>query len=100
MSERILPAFNKMWGVGEVLFNSMFTQALLVGITVPELTHGTTIANLGFEEVRATRWHSVVCSRVFSYPSKSMLENVLRTLSHAEKNVTGDTMLPFECLFV
>ena len=63
----------------------MFTQALLVGITVPELTHGTTIANLGFEEVRATRWHSVVCSRVLSYPSTSMLENVHRTAGHAEK---------------
>jgi citrate lyase subunit beta/citryl-CoA lyase len=36
---------------GKVLFNSMFTLALLVGMTVPELTHGTTVANLGFEEV-------------------------------------------------
>jgi acyl dehydratase len=36
---------------GRVLVNSMFTLALLVGITVHELTMGTTIANLGFEEV-------------------------------------------------
>ena len=33
------------------LFNSMFTLALLVGMSVPEATHGTTIANLGFSEV-------------------------------------------------
>jgi len=33
------------------LVNSMFTLALLVGMSVLETTHGTTIANLGFEEV-------------------------------------------------
>ena len=36
---------------GRPLVNSMFTVALLVGISVLETTHGTTIANLGFEEV-------------------------------------------------
>jgi acyl dehydratase len=33
------------------LVNSMFTLALLVGMSVLESTHGTTIANLGFDEV-------------------------------------------------
>lgn len=33
------------------LVNSMFTVSLVVGITVLESTHGTTIANLGFEEI-------------------------------------------------
>jgi len=33
------------------LVNSMFTVALLVGMSVLETTHGTTIANLGFDEV-------------------------------------------------
>merc|ERR1711967_40233 len=33
------------------LVNSMFTVALLVGVSVLETTHGTTIANLGFDEV-------------------------------------------------
>ena len=33
------------------LVNSMFTIALVVGISVLETTHGTTVANLGFEEV-------------------------------------------------
>jgi acyl dehydratase len=36
---------------GRPLINSMFTVALVVGISVLETTHGTTIANLGFEEV-------------------------------------------------
>jgi len=33
------------------LVNSMFTVSLLVGVTVLETTHGTTIANLGFDEI-------------------------------------------------
>ena len=36
---------------GRPLINSMFTIALVVGISVLETTHGTTVANLGFEEV-------------------------------------------------
>ena len=36
---------------GRPLVNSMLTLALLVGISVLETTHGTTVANLGFEEV-------------------------------------------------
>jgi acyl dehydratase len=36
---------------GRPLFNSMFTLAITVGISVPELTLGTTVANLGFSAV-------------------------------------------------
>jgi acyl dehydratase len=36
---------------GRPLVNSMFTLALLVGMSVLETTHGTTVANLGFDEV-------------------------------------------------
>jgi acyl dehydratase len=36
---------------GRPLVNSLFTLALTVGISVPELTLGTTIANLGFSTV-------------------------------------------------
>jgi acyl dehydratase len=36
---------------GRPLVNSIFTLGLLVGISVLETTHGTTVANLGFEEV-------------------------------------------------
>jgi acyl dehydratase len=36
---------------GRPLVNSMFTVALVVGISVHETTLGTTVANLGFSEV-------------------------------------------------
>lgn len=36
---------------GQPLVNSLFTLGLLVGITVYDLTLGTTVANLGFEQV-------------------------------------------------
>jgi acyl dehydratase len=37
---------------GERIVNSMYLLALVVGISVHETTHGTTIGNLGFEEIR------------------------------------------------
>lgn len=40
---------------GERLVNSLFTLGLLVGVTVYELTLGTTVANLGFEKVEFPR---------------------------------------------
>ena len=36
---------------GKPLVNSLFTLGVVVGISVHELTHGTTAANLGFEKV-------------------------------------------------
>jgi acyl dehydratase len=36
---------------GTRLVNSLFTLSLLIGLSVFETTHGTTIANLGFEDV-------------------------------------------------
>lgn len=36
---------------GQVLMNSMFTSALVVGLSVPELTLGTIVAQLGMGEV-------------------------------------------------
>ena len=36
---------------GKPLVNSLLTLGIVVGISVHELTHGTTVANLGFETV-------------------------------------------------
>lgn len=36
---------------GTRIVNSLFTLSLLIGLTVYETTHGTTVANLGFDEV-------------------------------------------------
>lgn len=37
---------------GQRLFNSMFTLAIMIGMTVQDTTLGTTIGNLGMSEVR------------------------------------------------
>jgi acyl dehydratase len=37
---------------GRVLVNSCLTLGLMVGISVNDTTHGTTVANLGWDEVR------------------------------------------------
>jgi acyl dehydratase len=36
---------------GQPLFNSMFTFAIMIGMTVQDTTLGTTVGNLGFSEV-------------------------------------------------
>jgi len=36
---------------GKPLVNSLLTLGMVVGISVHELTHGTTVANLGFEAI-------------------------------------------------
>ncbi|GAA4869247.1 MaoC family dehydratase [Pseudonocardia benzenivorans] len=43
--------YSKGTEFGQVLVNSMFTVALVVGLSVPELTHGTILAQLGLDEV-------------------------------------------------
>ncbi|MEO2109074.1 MAG: MaoC family dehydratase [Actinomycetota bacterium] len=37
---------------GQRLVNSMLTLATIVGLSVSDLTDGTTVANLGFDEIR------------------------------------------------
>ena len=40
---------------GERLVNSLFTLSTLVGLSVPQLTQGTLVANLGFKDVSFPR---------------------------------------------
>jgi len=40
---------------GQRIVNSCFTLGLMVGISVGDTTHGTTVANLGWDEVRFPR---------------------------------------------
>ena len=83
---------------GKPLFNSMFTLALLVGMTVPESTHGTTIANLGFSEVLfpkpvypgdTLRAETVVLDR---RESKSRPTQGIVTLQHLAYNQRGEVV--------
>eukprot|EP00392_Amoebophrya_sp_AT5.2_P009744 g9772.t1 len=83
---------------GKPLFNSMFTLALLVGMTVLETTHGTTIANLGFSKVvfpkpvfpgDTLRAETTV---VDSRESGSRPTQGIVTLEHTMFNQEGDTV--------
>lgn len=83
---------------GKPLFNSMFTLALLVGMSVPEATHGTTVANLGFSEVKfpvpvypgdTLRAETVVLDR---RESKSRPTQGIVTLQHLAYNQRGEVV--------
>ncbi len=84
--------------VGKPLFNSMFTLALLVGMSVPEATHGTTVANLGFSEVLfpkpvypgdTLRAETIVLDR---RESKSRPSQGIVTLQHIAYNQRGEVV--------
>ncbi len=80
---------------GTRVVNSLFTLGLLVGLTVPELTLGTTIANLGFDQVEFPKpvFHGdtihaeseVTATR----PSRSRPDSGIVTLEHRAFNQHG-----------
>jgi acyl dehydratase len=91
-------ANNTNSNAGKPLFNSMFTLALLVGMSVPEATHGTTVANLGFSEVLfpkpvypgdTLRAETVVLDR---RESKSRPTQGIVTLQHLAYNQKGEVV--------
>lgn len=91
-------ALSDKTGEGKPLFNSMFTLALLVGMSVPETTHGTTVANLGFTEVvfpkpvfpgDTLRAETVVVDR---RESKSRPHQGIVTLQHIAYNQKGEVV--------
>ncbi len=43
--------FSKQTQFGQRIVNGLFTLALVVGLSVPELTEGTIVANLGYDKV-------------------------------------------------
>jgi acyl dehydratase len=77
---------------GRPLVNSFFTLGLIVGLSIHETTLGTTVANLGMEEVRFPRplfvgdtVHAetqVIAAR----PSRSRPANGILTLEHRGYN--------------
>ena len=83
---------------GERLVNSMFTLALLVGLSVSQLTQGTIVANLGFEEVRfpapvrvgdTLTAETVVRS---TRPSASRPGQGVAVLEHTARNQRGEVV--------
>lgn len=77
---------------GRPLVNSLFTLGLLVGLTITDLTLGTTVANLGFDKIEFPKpvFHGdtlraeteVLAARV----SKSRPENGIVTFEHRGYN--------------
>ena len=81
---------------GKPLVNSMFTVALIVGISVHETTLGTTVANLGFQEITFPKplFHGdtvrVETEVVASRESKSRPQQGIVTFEHRAYNQKGE----------
>ncbi len=81
---------------GEPIVNSLLTLGIVVGISVHELTHGTTVANLGFDTVRfpAPLFHGdtirVESEIVAVRASKSKPDRGIVTIDHRGFNQHGD----------
>jgi acyl dehydratase len=83
---------------GARLVNSLFTLSTLVGLSVPQLTQGTIVANLGFSDVRfpAPVFHgdtlyaeTVVLEK---RASKSRPGEGIVTLEHTARNQHGNVV--------
>ena len=77
---------------GKPIVNSCLTLSLMVGISVNDITHGTTVANLGWDEVRFPKplFHGDtirVESEVLELrESKSRPDNGIATFAHRAYN--------------
>lgn len=83
---------------GKPLFNSMYTLAIMVGMTVYDTTLGTTVGNLGMTDVRfpkpvfagdTLRAHTKILS---TRPSKSRPGQGIVEFEHRATNQNGDTV--------
>lgn len=83
---------------GQVLVNSLFTMSTVVGLSVADLTEGTTVANLGFGEIAfpmpvfvgdtlAAETEIAACR-----PSKSRPGNGVVEFVHRGINQRGETV--------
>ena len=87
---------------GRRIVNGIFTLGLAVGITVPELTEGTIIANLSYESVRHPRpmFHGdtlYVESEVIEMrPSRSKSDRGIVRLRHVGRNQDDEVVIEFE----
>ena len=77
---------------GKPLVNSLLTLGIVVGISVHELTHGTTVANLGFDKITfpAPLFHGdtihVESEVVAARPSGSKPDRGIVTIEHRAFN--------------
>jgi acyl dehydratase len=87
---------------GQRLVNGIFTLGLAVGITVPDLTEGTLVANLGYESVKHPHpmFHGdtlYVETEVLSKrESKSKPDQGIVHFRHIGRNQAGTIVIEFE----
>jgi acyl dehydratase len=87
---------------GRRIVNGIFTLGLAVGISVPELTEGTLVANLGYDHVRHPHpvFHGdtlYVESEVIELrPSRSRPDQGIVRFRHSGRNQDGVVVLEFE----
>lgn len=81
---------------GKRIMNGLFTLGVVVGISVSELTQGTIIANLGYENVRhphpmfAGDTLYVETTIISKRDSKSRPDAGIVTMNHVGRNQNGD----------
>ncbi|MCA9904582.1 MAG: MaoC family dehydratase [Anaerolineae bacterium] len=84
---------------GQRIVNGIFTMGVVVGISVPDLTAGTIIANLGYENVRHPKpmFHGdtlyVETEIVSKRESQSRPNAGVITMKHSGRNQHGDVCI-------
>lgn len=87
---------------GRRIMNGIFTFGLVIGITVPDLTEGTIVANLGYEKVShpqpvfAGDTISVETEVLEKRPSSSKPDRGVVRLRHIGRNQHGVTVVEVE----
>ncbi|MGP4689359.1 MaoC family dehydratase [Agrobacterium pusense] len=76
---------------GRPLFNSLYTLAIMIGMSVQDTTHGTTIANLGMTDVRFPK-------PVFAGDTLRARTRVLATRESSSRPGAGIVEFEHECL--
>ena len=84
---------------GQRIVNGLLTMSLVIGISVNDLTDGTIVANLGYENIKHPQpvFHGdtiyAETSIVSKRESKSRPDCGIVTLSHTGRNQTGETVV-------
>jgi acyl dehydratase len=87
---------------GRRIVNGIFTFGLVIGITVPDLTEGTIVANLGYEKVNHPNpvfpgdTISVETEVLEKRPSESKPDRGIVRLKHLGHNQNGDVVVEVE----
>lgn len=87
---------------GRRIVNGIFTFGLVVGITVPDLTEGTIVANLGYEKVNhpqpvfAGDTITVETEVLEKRPSNSKPDRGVVRLRHTGRNQHGQAVVEVE----